>query len=159
MQSDIQCVLPTSYMTSGSFSFTKTAEPTISTDFIKSGSQFLTTTTAVAEMQSLSLLVNTLLEKIDLSQFEALKTLHTKICRRYPAVQAMSSIDPLLMEGREIMFNRKTLPHTDHLDPLCAWATMITFGNFTAALNASGFASFTFQVMLSSFVAESFHMR
>ena len=118
-------------MTSGSFSSTKTAKPTISTDFIKSGSQFSTTTTAVAEMQSLSLLVNTLLEKIDPSQFEALKTLHTKICRRYPAVQAMSSIDPLLMEGRAIMFNRKTPPHTDSLDPLRAWATMITFGNFT----------------------------
>lgn len=119
------------YDHSDSVSSAKTEEPTISTDFIKSGSQFSTTTTAVAEMRSLSLLVNVVLEKIDPNQYEALKTLHTKIIQRSPAVRAISSIDPLLMEGRAIMFNRKTPSHTDRLDPLRAWATMITFGNFT----------------------------
>jgi len=125
------CIVDILYDLSDSFSSTKTAEPTISTDFIKSGFQFSTTTTAVAEMKSLSLVVNAVLEKIDKNQFEALKSLHTKICRRYPLVQAMSSIDPLIMEGRAIMYNRKTPSHTDRLDPFRAWATMITFGNFT----------------------------
>lgn len=82
-------------------------------------------------MKSLSLLVNTILEKIDKNQFEALKSLHTKICQDKPAFKALSSIDPLLMEGRAIMFNRKTPLHIDQLDPPCAWATMITFVNFT----------------------------
>ena len=36
------------------------------------------------------------------------KSLHTKICHCYPAVQALSSIDPLLVERRAIMFNGKT---------------------------------------------------
>jgi hypothetical protein len=119
------------YDLSDSFSYTKTAVPTISTDFVKSASQFSTTTTAMAEMKLLSLLVNTVLEKIDKNQFEALKSLHNKICHRYPFFQALSSIDPLIMEGRAIMFNRKTPLHTDSLDPPHAWATMITFGNFT----------------------------
>jgi len=114
-----------------SFFSSKTAAPTISTDFIKSGSQFSTTTTVLAKMKSLSLLVNTMLEKIDKNQFEALTSLQTKISRRYPIVKALSSIDPLIMEGRAIMFNRKTPSHTDRLDPFHAWATMITFGNFT----------------------------
>jgi len=110
---------------------TKSDEPTISADYIKSASQLSTTTTAVAKMKSLSLLVNAVLEKIDKNQFEALTTLHSKISNRYPIVTALSSIDPLIMEGRAIMFNRKTPIHTDRLDPHRAWATMITFGNFT----------------------------
>lgn len=119
------------YDLSDAFFLSKTAEPTISTDFIKSGSQFSTTTTALAEMKTLSLLVNTILEKIDKNQFEALKSLQTRIFHHYPIVQALASIDPLIMEGRAIMFNRKTPSHTDRLDPFRAWATMITFGNFT----------------------------
>lgn len=119
------------YCISDSVCSSKTAAPTISTDFIKSGSQFSTTTTALTEMKSLSLLVNTILEKIDKTQFEALTSLHTKISQRYAVVAALSSIDPLIMEGRAIMFNRKTPPHTDRLDPFRAWATMITFGNFS----------------------------
>ena len=109
----------------------QTSAPTISTDFIKSCSQFSTTTTTLAELKSLSLLVNTILEKIDKDQFEALTSLHAKISRKYPIIKALSAIDPLIMEGRAIMFNRKTPSHTDRLDPVHAWATMITFGNFT----------------------------
>ena len=116
---------------SDSFSPNKKNEPTVSADYIKSRSQLATTTTAVAEMTSLSLLVNAVLEKVDPNQFEALRILHSRICSRYPIVQALSSIDPLIMEGRAIMFNRKTPIHTDRLDPLHAWATMITFGRFT----------------------------
>lgn len=46
-------------------------------------------------------------------------------------VGALDSIDPLITEGRAIMYNRKTPPHVDRLDPPRSWATMITFGNFT----------------------------
>ncbi|KIJ96342.1 hypothetical protein K443DRAFT_291419 [Laccaria amethystina LaAM-08-1] len=82
-------------------------------------------------MKSLSLIVNAILEKIDRKQFEALKILYDKASHRHAVVAALSSIDPLLAEGRAIMFNRKTPEHTDRLDPLRAWATMLTFGNFT----------------------------
>lgn len=116
---------------SDSFSPTKHEPPTIGKDYIQSGSQFTKTTTAAAEMKSLSLLVNTVLEKIDKNQYDALQTLHSKICSRYPFVEALHSIDPLLMEGRAIMFNRRTPLHTDRLDPLHSWATMVTFGKFT----------------------------
>ena len=44
------------YNLSDAFFLSQNAEPTISTDFIKSGSQFSTTTTALAEMKTLSLL-------------------------------------------------------------------------------------------------------
>jgi hypothetical protein len=118
------------YNLSDTFSPSKNEEPTISADFIKSASQFSTTMAAVAEMRSLSLVVNKVLETIDKNQFEALESLHTRICQRYPVVEALSSIDPLKMEGRAIMYNRKTPSHIDRLDPLRSWATMITFGEF-----------------------------
>jgi hypothetical protein len=42
----------------------------------------------------------------------------------------LSSIDSLMMEGRAIMYNRKTPAHADRQDPLKGWAVMITFGRF-----------------------------
>ena len=89
----------------------KTAVPTVSTHFIKSQSQFSMAKTALAKMKSLSLIVNNVLEKIDRDQFQALECLQTKTSRRYPFVDALCSIDPLITEGRAIVFNRKTPPH------------------------------------------------
>ena len=56
-------------------------------------------TIAVAKMKSLSLIVNTLLKKINKNQFEALKCLYIKIFSHYPIVKALSFIDPLMMKG------------------------------------------------------------
>ena len=49
----------------------------------------------------------------------------------HPIIKALSSIDPLIIEGWAIMLKRKTPLHTDQLDLFHAWTTMITFRNFT----------------------------
>lgn len=64
-------------------------------------------------------------------QYKALKSLREKCLARHPYLKALSSFDPLVMEGRAIQFNRQTPLHPDHQDPRKSWATMITIGKFT----------------------------
>lgn len=42
---------------------------------------------------------------------------------------ALAAIDPLIYEGREILFNRVSPEHTDRLDPEYGWAVLCAFGN------------------------------
>lgn len=46
------------------------------------------------------------------------------------ASKALSSIDPLLFEGRGVMYNRKTPLHQDKLDPHRGWAALLALGEF-----------------------------
>jgi hypothetical protein len=78
----------------------------------------------------LSRAVNALLKGIDLPQYQALKHLRSLCEKDHPFMKGMAATDPLLMEGRAIMFNRQTPAHADQQDPLTAWATMVTFGKF-----------------------------
>ena len=45
-------------------------------------------------------------------------------------VDACNTIDPLMMEGRVIMFNHTTPFHADLLDPPLGWAFLVILGNF-----------------------------
>ena len=109
----------------------KHKKPTISHDFIKNCSQFSAAVDAISSMDILSRGINKILESIDKPQYDALVALHEVACHHSGVMKMLSSIDPLLMEGRAIMYNRKTPPHADRQDPYRGWAVMITFGNFT----------------------------
>lgn len=85
----------------------------------------------MAEMEILSRGVNALLQNISPEQFSSLKDLHKKATSQHPFLKGFSTVDPLLMEGRAIMFNRKTPLHADRKDPLNSWAVMTTLGCFT----------------------------
>jgi hypothetical protein len=81
-------------------------------------------------MDILSKGVNALLKCIDEPQYEALVELHARACASSGVMRMLSAIDPILMEGRAIMYNRRTPVHADTQDPFRGWAVMITFGEF-----------------------------
>ncbi|KAF9015986.1 hypothetical protein BDZ89DRAFT_1141795 [Hymenopellis radicata] len=103
-------------------------EPTISISFLKTGAQFNNATTLVDHLRLLSVRVNQLLKSIDPPQFAALQTLVQRVEATYPHVKALGTIDPLLMEGHAIQFNRTTPNHVDRLDPLKGWAIIVVLG-------------------------------
>jgi hypothetical protein len=45
-------------------------------------------------------------------------------------VKALKAIDPLLLEGREILFNRQSGIHTNSNDPHLGWAILVALGDF-----------------------------
>ena len=47
-----------------------------------------------------------------------------------PFSKGLNAVDPLLLEGREILFNRKSGLHNDQSDPHLAWAILLALGNF-----------------------------
>lgn len=91
----------------------------------------MATTKGISKLAFLSRAVNALLKAIDPVQYEALEVLHKLGMNEHPFLSAMSSLDPLVMEGRAIMFNRQTPKHPDRQDPGRSWATMVTFGKFS----------------------------
>lgn len=90
----------------------------------------MATTKGISKLFLLSGAVNALLQAIDPAQYEALETLRKHGMDEHPILAAISSMDPLVMEGRAIMFNRQTPIHPDRQDPFKSWATMITLGSF-----------------------------
>lgn len=85
---------------------------------------------AVSGMAVLSNGINAILEYVDKVQYDSLCCLMEAMSKDNPMVKMMLSIDPLVMEGRAIMYNHQTPEHSDTKDPLPAWAVMITFGKF-----------------------------
>jgi hypothetical protein len=75
--------------------------------------------------------INAALESLDPAQYKALQELRDAVHDKYPFAKAMDSIDPLLMEGRAIMWNRQTPLHSDSTDPVKAWVVLLTLGQFT----------------------------
>ncbi|KAJ3727846.1 hypothetical protein C8R42DRAFT_638943 [Lentinula raphanica] len=51
---------------------------------------------------------------------------------KYAFVETLDAIDPLLMEGRALMFNRMTPGHVDRRDPPKAWACLVVLGRITS---------------------------
>lgn len=64
-------------------------------------------------------------------QFHAnLTQLRTAMEKKHVISECMNSVDPLLPEGREFIFNRKSGLHRDNHDPKLAYAVILTAGNF-----------------------------
>ncbi|KAF9045673.1 hypothetical protein BDZ89DRAFT_1155378 [Hymenopellis radicata] len=103
-------------------------EPTISTTFLHTGTQFNNATALVHHLYYLSIRVNKLLECIDSKQFAALQELVKRAEAAHPHTKALGTIDPLLMEGRAIQFNRTTPNHADTFDPPKGWAVIVVLG-------------------------------
>ncbi|KZP15414.1 hypothetical protein FIBSPDRAFT_867352 [Athelia psychrophila] len=55
-------------------------------------------------------------------------------CNRIASQTALATIDPLIYEGREILFNRVSGEHTDTQDPPFAWAILAAFGHNTPVI-------------------------
>ena len=74
--------------------------------------------------------INGLLEHLDPTQYQALQDLRKAVHAKYAFARAVDSIDPLLFEGRAIMWNRQTRLHGDYTDPVRAWVALLVLGKF-----------------------------
>jgi hypothetical protein len=74
--------------------------------------------------------INCLLEHLDPPQYQALQDLRKAVHAKYAFARALDSIDPLLFEGRAIMWNRQTRLHGDYTDPVRAWVALFVLGKF-----------------------------
>jgi hypothetical protein len=74
--------------------------------------------------------INHLLKHLDIVQHSALMTLRSAVHRKYTFARAVDSVDPLLFEGRAIMWNRQTGLHGDYTDPVRAWVALVVLGAF-----------------------------
>src|SRR5579875_1962105 len=100
----------------------------ISQDFTRSGKVFSQSMKLLKALQVFSHSVNAFLEAIDPTQSTCLKIARTRAEEKYAYVNMVDKLDPLLMEGRAIMWNRLTPDHKDIRDPLVAWACLVVLG-------------------------------
>ncbi|KAJ7711332.1 hypothetical protein B0H16DRAFT_1745278 [Mycena metata] len=111
--------------------------PVVSSHVIKSGGNFSHSLELMAQLRLVSHRVNDLLEFADPAHHAALGKLRTSADRKHEFVRALNSGDPLLMEGREIMYNRKTGIHKDGSDPKKGWAVLVVVGHSKAETSIS----------------------
>jgi hypothetical protein len=98
---------------------------------IKSGKRFSLAMSLREQLQQSGFMINTLLHNLDPAQHDALVRLREAVHKKYPYARALDSVDPLLMEGRGIMWNRRTGYHADNTDPPNAWVALLVLGQFT----------------------------
>jgi hypothetical protein len=103
---------------------------TASADLLRNGKTFNAATTLTHDLRICASRINGVLKAIDPIQYAALVDLNIAIDEKYPHVMALRTIDPLLLEGRAIMFNRQTPEHLDEDDPWNSWAFLLVLGNF-----------------------------
>jgi hypothetical protein len=84
------------------------------------------------DLELLSKRINETIEWVDLVFFQALTDLHERATAKHPSLAAWTSVDPLLFEARELLFNRISGRHRDSQDPKLAYAGLFAAGNFTS---------------------------
>ena len=77
-------------------------------------------------------MINQVIRVIDLQFFTALSQLCEVSQEKHPSLAIWAGIDPLMMEGRELLFNRLSGRHVDSQDPQLAYAGLYAAGNFTS---------------------------
>ncbi|KDQ62458.1 hypothetical protein JAAARDRAFT_44817 [Jaapia argillacea MUCL 33604] len=103
----------------------------LSSDMTQTSSQFSACATLLQELSITSRRINSLIKEVDPSYYSQLEALQSQVLKKYAFAKALKAIDPLLMEGRAIMFNRKTPRHLNHADPPGSWAILFVTGVFT----------------------------
>jgi hypothetical protein len=96
------------------------------------GGTFARTAELYREFDLLSKKINETISLVDPSFFSALSQLSEVSKAKHSLLAVWASIDPLLMEGRELLFNRRSGRHRDSQDPPLAYAGLYAAGNFTS---------------------------
>ncbi|KAJ7236689.1 hypothetical protein C8J57DRAFT_1529984 [Mycena rebaudengoi] len=105
-------------------------DPVVSKHVIKTGHAFAHSMELVHELRLLSHRVNDLILFADPAHYAALESIRAEAEHKYRFVKVLGSHDPLMMEGREIMFNCQMPLHTDCPDPNKGWAVLVVLGHF-----------------------------
>ena len=102
----------------------------LSPESFKTGGAFSRTADLYRKLSLLSKKINESIELVDPVFFDALTQLHRKATAKHASLAAWRSVDPLLLEGRELLLNRISGRHCDHQDPKLAYAGLYAAGNF-----------------------------
>ncbi|KAF5344979.1 hypothetical protein D9757_013787 [Collybiopsis confluens] len=99
-----------------------------SRDFLKSGPAFCQSVELLDHLRVFSAGINAFLRVMDPTQYRSLREAQKEGHKKYPYLRMVDSVDPLLMEGRAVMWNRTTSDHQDIGDPKVAWAALVVLG-------------------------------
>ena len=84
----------------------------------------------IHNLRLLSHRINAILKFADPEHYSQLLVVKAKLEEMIPSYKSLCAIDPVLYEGRELLFNRLSGLHTDSQDPPLAWAILTAFGEF-----------------------------
>ena len=100
-------------------------------DCLTSGGVFTKTAELYQKLDLLSRKVNEAIRLVDPKFFDALTQLSKISKEKHSSLAVWDSVDPLLLEGRELLFNRLSGRHVDSQDPKLAYAGLYAAGNFS----------------------------
>lgn len=98
-------------------------------DMLKNGTIWTKTCNYMEELDLLSEQVNQVVKLVDPVFYQSLLKLQDAV-QGCSSMKALNSIDQLLFEGRELLFNRQSGPHKDSQDPKGGYAGLYALGNF-----------------------------
>lgn len=99
-------------------------------DMLSSGTILSKTCELFKSLELVSHRVNAVLKIVDPVFHTNLMHLRTAMEQKYAIAKCMNAVDPLLLEGREVLYNRLSGLHFDSQDPKLAYAVLLTAGNF-----------------------------
>ena len=83
-------------------------------------------------LEPLSRKINAGLKIVDCEFFDNISHLQEVACKKHASLRLWQGVDPLLFEGRELLYNRCSGPHKDSQDPPLGYAVLFTAGTYTS---------------------------
>ena len=97
---------------------------------IRTGKVWMGTCNLVKELHLLAHRVNSCFKYADPKFYHDLLLFREKHLQSQAAIEAIASIDPLLVEGRELLYNVRLSEHVNSQDPFRSLAAFSVFGEF-----------------------------
>lgn len=97
-------------------------------EFMRSGHGFARCSDLSHDLKLVSLRINAALKAVDPDHYERADALRSSLESKFPFVKAMNANDPLVYEGRWILFNIQRDVHVDRQDPPLSWAADLALG-------------------------------
>jgi hypothetical protein len=82
----------------------------------------------MTDLQGISHRVNAAIKAVDPQHYACADDLRRKIGERFSFARGLNALDPLVMEGKEILYNVSMGPHFDRTDPPLGWGVDCAFG-------------------------------
>lgn len=100
-------------------------------DMTKSGKAFVAGVDFIRKLRNLSYALNAAMQQIDPVHYALLEKLRAKIRETLPWTAIFDSVDPSLLDSREVLYNKCTEEHNDKQDPQLGWAVLVLLGQFS----------------------------
>jgi len=103
----------------------------INAQILGNATRFTAATAAAREMSFTSERINGMLKNLDPAAFKRYSEFNTRLKQAHAHVNAINAVDPIVYQGRIILFNRKTPFHADTQGPPSEWNCLHALGHFT----------------------------